>query len=92
MPSLKRRNSDLTPDWDTSAERVGSTTGAKDFCKSFCGLDGIVDGGNGMAGEDDTVFSVNGSEVVMGPLPKMIQSRLYSGNVSLIFFTKSRLG
>lgn len=33
-----------------------------------------------------------GSEVVMGPVPKMIQSRLYSGKVSLIFLTKSRLG
>ena len=28
----------------------------------------------------------------MGPVPKMIQSRLYSGKVSLIFLTISRLG
>ena len=33
-----------------------------------------------------------GSEVVIGPVPKTIQSRLYSGKFSLIFLMKSRLG
>ena len=34
----------------------------------------------------------SGSEVVMGPEPRTIQSRLYSGKVSFIFLTRSRLG
>ena len=36
--------------------------------------------------------SRKGSDSVMGPVPKTIQSRLYSGKVSLIFLTNSKLG
>lgn len=33
-----------------------------------------------------------GSDTVIGPVPIMSQSRLYSGKVSFNFFTKSKLG
>lgn len=71
----------------TTASRIGSKSG------SF-GIESIACSDNSTAEEGSTerVGLVSGSDTVIGPVPKIIQSKLYSGKVSLSFLTKSKLG
>jgi len=55
------------------------------------GSDGDVESNWSSTGDSEGLNKC-GSEVVIGPVPKTIQSRLYSGKFSLIFLMKSRLG